>query len=260
MLPQQPLEGKNDGNNTRLSPSRYAIDGGHGAISNIVYNNIFFHPSSADGSIMIHASALEGFECDYNNVKDRFSADGDNSRVDLSTWQALGFDTHTTVSTPGTIFVSHAARDYRLQTGSPAIESGIVHAAARRDRDGGSRPLDGDNNGVPDGDIGAHEYIHATANTDGDAHTDAMEQIAGTDATNAMSVLQVSSVAATNNSVILTWGSVAGRRYTIHEGPTPATFTPSEANIEATPPRNVFTATPTNSATRFFRLGVTQSP
>jgi parallel beta-helix repeat protein len=240
--------------------SGWCLNIGHGAISNIVFNNIFFHPSNADGSILIHASALEGFECDYNNVKNRFSADGDNSRVDLSTWRALGFDTHSTVSTPVNIFVSHTTRDYHLRTGSPAIESATVHTAARLDRDGVSRPLDGDNNGLPLGDIGAYEYIHATANTDGDAHTDAMEQIAGTDATNAMSVLQVSSVAATNSSVILVWDSVAGRRYSIYEAPDPATFTPSDTNIEATPPRNVFTTSPTNGATRFFRLGVTQSP
>jgi parallel beta-helix repeat protein len=76
----------------------------------------------------------------------------------------------------------------------------------------------------------------------------------------AMSVLQVSSVATTNTSVILTWDSVHGRKYTIHEGRNPATFTPSDTNIEATPPINVYTTSPTNSATRFYRLGVTQSP
>ncbi|MDE0839719.1 MAG: hypothetical protein OSB41_11795, partial [Kiritimatiellae bacterium] len=126
MLPQQPLEGKNDGNNT------CAHNGEHG----IYHNNSGIALFGINGAVASQQNMI------LNNVKDRFSADGDNSRVDLSTWQALGFDTHAIVSTPGTIFVSHAARDCRLQTGSPAIESGIVHDAARRERDGVSRPLD----------------------------------------------------------------------------------------------------------------------
>jgi hypothetical protein len=56
------------------------------------------------------------------------------------------------------LFLSPPARDYRLQAGSPAIDSASATLAPRDDFRGQRRPLDGNRNGVAIADRGAYEF------------------------------------------------------------------------------------------------------
>jgi hypothetical protein len=50
-----------------------------------------------------------------------------------------------------------ASADFRLQSGSPAIDHGSSTDAPGTDFDGQSRPVDGDDDGTEAWDIGAYE-------------------------------------------------------------------------------------------------------
>ncbi len=128
------------------------------AVSNRVFNNILFNPHGFRGSVSIPTPGLEGFESDYNVVVNRFSADGGGSNMSLTDWQALGYDAHSILATPAALFVNPAAGDYRLRPDSPAIDRGYALPDVPRDRGGIPRPRDGNDDGVPAWDIGAHEY------------------------------------------------------------------------------------------------------
>lgn len=65
---------------------------------------------------------------------------------------------------------------YRLAPGSPCIDAILVAPPfPGDDLDGSPRPLDGNANGEARFDIGAQEYIHATADSDGDGMPDDWE-------------------------------------------------------------------------------------
>ena len=69
-----------------------------------------------------------------------------------------------------------APADYRLAAGSPCIDAvAAPPVPPDRDLDGTPRPLDGDANGSAWFDVGAHEYIYAGADTDGDGMPDEWE-------------------------------------------------------------------------------------
>jgi len=68
--------------------------------------------------------------------------------------------------------------------GSPCIDGGTATYAPVYDIDGVARPLDGDNNGVAKYDLGAYEYVHALADSDGDSLLDQDEINAGTNPAN----------------------------------------------------------------------------
>jgi len=65
-----------------------------------------------------------------------------------------------------------ADAEYHLADNSPCIDAGSIYLAPIYDLDGVARPLDGDNNGTPKIDIGAYEYVHPLADTDGDGTLD----------------------------------------------------------------------------------------
>lgn len=79
-----------------------------------------------------------------------------------------------------------SADDYRLGPDSPCIDAIIIAPPfPGNDLDGVPRPLDGNDSGEARFDIGAHEYIHPTADTDGDGLSDYDEiHVYGTDPTN----------------------------------------------------------------------------
>lgn len=73
-----------------------------------------------------------------------------------------------------------APDDYRLTAGSPCIDAvAVPFSMPDGDLDGTPRPLDGDFNGTALFDIGAHEYVSAGADTDGDGMPDEWELLHG---------------------------------------------------------------------------------
>ncbi len=79
-------------------------------------------------------------------------------------------------------FAAWPEGDLRLSAASPAVDAGVVDPAAPdQDLDGVARPLDGTGNGQAHPDLGAYEFIHPTADTDGDGLPDAWEIAHGLD-------------------------------------------------------------------------------
>jgi hypothetical protein len=141
-------------------------------------------------------------------------------------------------------FVNLAARDLRLQAGSPCIDSGVNLPAVAFDLDGLPRPLDGNADSVAAWDMGAYEFASATADTDGDGMPDAWElayglspvtndaagdldrddflnrseYVAGTSPTNPADRLAIFAYglgAGANADVVVVWNTVSGRWYTV---------------------------------------------
>ncbi len=126
--------------------SRYVInipnDGGGKAapVGNVIENNILYTPDSSHGSILIAKAAVSGFHSDYNVVVGRFSANGGNSLINITKWQADGYDLHSIVATPAQLFVNPAQNNYQLKTGSPAIDEGTALTDVPADLLGVARP------------------------------------------------------------------------------------------------------------------------
>lgn len=145
-------------NNTIVmaSNSRYAInipddDDRPAPVDNTVENNILYTPDTNHGAILIARPNAPGFRSDFNVVVARFSANNGGSIVNLAKWQALGYDVHSIVSTPGQLFIDPAG-NFQLQNGSPAIDHGTVLLDVLTDILGTARPQ---GNGY---DIGCYEY------------------------------------------------------------------------------------------------------
>ena len=122
--------------------------------------------------------------------------------------------------------------------------------------------VDSDGDGMPDAWEIAHGLNHqdgADANTDvdGDGQINLAEYLAGTDPQSAQSYLRVDSIAGSPGvGAQITWGSVAGRLYTIlRSGTVTGGFVPMAAHLESTPPQNIFLdSSATNMGPYFYRL------
>ncbi len=95
-------------------------------VGNVLKNNILYTARADKGSIAVYSTAAGVLDSDYNVVVDRFSTNGGTSvTTTFAQWRALGYDTHSFVSDPATLFVDPARKMYQLKPGSPAIDAGV---------------------------------------------------------------------------------------------------------------------------------------
>jgi hypothetical protein len=125
--------------------------------------------------------------------------------------------------------------------------------------------VDSDGDGMPDGWERANgcdpaNTTDAEADFDLDGVTNLAEYRAGTSPTDAESYLRIESISVGGEAagVRFTWGSIAGRLYTIERSAAlPGGFEPIAQHLLPTPPENSFTdLTMTNAAVCFYRIKV----
>jgi len=141
---------------------------------------------------------------------------GNYITVDYSVVQGgwSGAGVHNITNNPQ--FVSALPANFHLQDLSPCIDSAIDLVSIQNDIDFVPRPLDGDNNGTRLWDIGAYEFVHPVADSDGDLQSDSDEIISGTDASNPVSYFKIEEMLhETNGSQSFSWDTVWGRMYTV---------------------------------------------
>ena len=173
-------------------------------------------------------------------------------------------------------FVDFAGGNLRLQSNSPCINAGNnAYVTAATDLDGLPRIAGGTV------DIGAYEFQSPAstisyawlqqfglptdgsaddADTDHDGHNNWQEWMAGTDPTNALSVLWLASPVITPTHVTLTWTSITNRTYTLEQatnlGAAPA-FSVLRSNLTGLPGTTSWTDTNAPvSSPRFYQLRV----
>ncbi len=192
-------------------------------------------------------------------------------------------------------FVGLNTNNFHLRTNSPCLDVGTnlsafstnLSAAVTNDFDGIPRPLDGDGDGLARFDLGAYEYLLATAdsngdgipdgwtwrhgmnptapglagdNPDGDPHTTFQEWMADTDPTDALSYFRIASVS-NGTPLTLQFVSSANRQYGLFYSAdllgtnTEWTSVPGQADVPGT--GGLQTLGDTNAApARFYRVGV----
>ena len=94
-------------------------------VNNQLFNNVILSGHEWRGSILIPEAGIAGFESDYNVLMDRFSADDDNSVIDLAAWQELGYDANSFVASVEELFVDAANGNFQPAGDSPLIDAGI---------------------------------------------------------------------------------------------------------------------------------------
>jgi subtilisin family serine protease len=155
-----------------------------------------------------------------------------------------------------------AQRIQRILTNATSLPNlqGVVSTGARLNL---ARTVDTDGNGLPDW----WEQIHfnqltgtdPNADSDDDKMSHLAEWLAGTNPTNAGSVLTFTSInQTTSNTVALKWPAVEGKYYRLlgSTGPLTGFNHVLRTNIAAKPPFNTETETNASSAMRFYRLQV----
>ena len=95
-------------------------------INNKIKNNILYTNRTDKSSICMYSSSITGFESDYNVVVDRFSVNDGRTIITLATWRTYGYDAHSLISDPATLFVDPANHNFHLKSTSPAINAGTT--------------------------------------------------------------------------------------------------------------------------------------
>lgn len=146
--------------NTVVQPSdgRWALLLINGSFGNQVLDNILYSYHPLRGVIAVDSSSRAGMASDYNSLMNRFSADSGDTVMGFPSWQALGYDTHSFLSTPTALFRAPGT-DFHLKEGSPAIDAGLALADLATDLDGEARPQGAGS------DIGADEVPVASTAT-----------------------------------------------------------------------------------------------
>ncbi len=121
---------------------------------------------------------------------------------------------HDLCGNPQLVGMTLDAFDAMPLSNSPAIDAGVDLPASGPDVDGRPRPLDGNDDGTNRWDIGAVEYVHPAADSDGDGMRDADEIAAGTDATDGASLFTFDFTPSPSGPVLNWWGA-AGRFYDV---------------------------------------------
>ncbi|HEY7543447.1 MAG TPA: PKD domain-containing protein, partial [Blastocatellia bacterium] len=135
-------------NNTIVMPSngRWCInippsaEGQPNPTGNKIKNNILYNAHSFRGAITIYSNSVSGFESDYNIIVPRFSTDDGDTNMNLSQWQARGYDLHSVAATPDQLFIDPAALNFRLKPSSAALDFGVALADVTEDIEGVARP------------------------------------------------------------------------------------------------------------------------
>jgi len=228
-----------------------------GCVSNVVMNNVLYNHHTWRGSILIADPAPAGFQSDHNVVVNSFSIDGGSDRVDFVTWRAEGYGSNSTLSTPAALFVGYPTNCH-LTSGSPAIDAGTPVPVVTNDMDGISRPLDGNNDTVPEWDTGAYEFVHVLADSDRDSMRDHDEITAGSNPADADDIFMIDAISLANaGETAFEWRGVAGRRYSLsHATNAGSGFELLTNGIPATPPLNTHTVQNSSVQFGFYRLGV----
>lgn len=130
-------------NNTihQASNARWALNIQNASTNNTALNNIIITEHPSRGAIDISTDSLPGLVSDYNVVTPRFTTNDSGSIQTLAQWQAAtGQDAHSFAATPAQLFENWTAGDYRLRSGSPAIDKGTSTDAPTVDLVGTPRP------------------------------------------------------------------------------------------------------------------------
>jgi hypothetical protein len=107
----------------------------------------------------------------------------------------------------GVDFFGFSASDAFSTSGSATMNMNVIS------------PPDTNGNGLPDGWEAVYGVTDPAADSDGDGVGNGQEYVAGTNPTNAASVLRLSSITRqTNGHFVLTWPSIGGTRYRLQYG------------------------------------------
>jgi len=121
---------------------------------------------------------------------------------------------------------------------------------------------DADGDGIPDAWENRHggtDLFRTGGDYDGDGLNDDAEYEAGTQPTNAASVLRIESLTKpATGAVVLSWQSISGRLYSIHSGTglLDGLSTTITGGLSATPPLNAHTTAVKGLQRRFYRVSV----
>jgi len=262
-------------NNCMLTGNSATNSGGGGAEDGTLNN------CTLTGNSAYNGGGAGG--CTLNNCIVYFNSATNGNNYDPSS--ALNYCCTTPLPATGVgnitnapLFVDQANGNLRLQSNSPCINSGDnAYVVGSTDLDGNPRIVGGTV------DMGAYEYQTPTsiisyawlqhyglptdgsadyADLDGTGMNVYQDWIAGLNPTNALSVLQMTSAAPTNNAagLVVSWESVSGIMYFLQSSTNLAghpAFTTIQSNIVGQAGTTSYTdTTATNAGPYFYRVGV----